>query len=423
MTETPARATRLDYDKLIEEARVHGSLYYDQRVFEDELDRIWYREWIYVGHESEVPEPGDYHLKKIGLQPVIMTRDKEGQVHLLLNRCSHRANELCQSEWGNSSFFRCPYHGWTFKNNGDLTGAPYRSGYDGGLDKSELGLGRPARVSSYRGFVFGSMSPDGPDLDEHLGELGKEAIDRLCDLSPEGEVEISAGWMKHRTLANWKMMTENEVDGYHPLFVHKSLFEAMPIMMEEVFQDKGISKIRDYGNGHTEIDMRPEYRELGKKLAWFGAKESSVQGYVKAMEERYGEERAHEMLVDGPPHVMIFPNLFLAELNILNVQPVSVNETIQYQTPVFLKGAPEMNKRILRNTEGAMGPAGALIADDSEMYERNQRGLEARSPEWLVLRRGQHREERQDGQLVSHHTDETTQRAIWRHYKKQMVGA
>lgn len=420
----PTKTTRVDYEKLIEEDRVHGSLYYDPRVFEDELDNIWYREWIYVGHQSEVSQPGDYHLKKIGLQPIIMTRSKDGKVHLLLNRCSHRANELCQSEWGNSSHFRCPYHGWTFKNNGELTGAPYRSGYDGGLDKSELGLAKVPRAASYRGFVFGSMAEDGISFEEHLGENGREAIDRLCDLSPEGEVELSAGWMRHRTLANWKMMTENEVDGYHPLFVHRSLFEAITTTtMEEVFKDKGISLIRDLGRGHTEIDMRPEYRSWGKRFAWFGVKEEKVSNYVAAMEGKYGKERADRMLVDGPPHVMVFPNLFLAELNILNIQPVSVNETIQYQTPVLLKGAPEMNKRILRNTEGAMGPAGSLIADDSEMYERNQRGLEARSPEWLVLRRGLHRERRDNGSVASHHTDETTQRAIWRHYKKVMTDA
>lgn len=416
--------TGTDYEKLILDDRVHGSLYYDPRIFEEELERIFYREWVYVGHESEVPESGDYHLKRIGLQPVIMARDKNGGVHLLLNRCAHRANQLCHSERGNSSHFRCPYHGWTFKNNGDLTGAPYRGGYDGSLNKEEFGLGK-ARHASYRGFVFGRMAEDGASLEEHLGEHGLEAIDRLCDLSPEGEVEISAGWMKHYTRANWKMMTENEVDGYHPLFVHRSLFEAVEgTTMEEVFQDKGISVVRDLGGGHTEIDMRPEYRELGKKLAWFGAKESSVSNYIEAMEGKYGEEEAHQKLVDGPPHVMIFPNLFLAEMNILNLQPVSVNETIQYQTPVLLRGAPEMNKRILRNTEGAMGPAGALIADDSEMYERNQQGLEARMPEWLLLSRGVHREEvLEDGSRVSHHTDETTQRAIWRHYKKVMRDA
>jgi fatty-acyl-CoA synthase len=208
------------------------------------------------------------------------------------------------------------------------------------------------------------MNPDGPGLDEHLGEHGKEAIDRLCDLSPEGEIELSAGWLKHWTKTNWKMVLENEVDGYHPLFVHKSLFDAVSTTMEEVFSDKGISVVRDLGNGHTELDMRPEYREYGYKFAWFGAKESSVSDYIEAMEERYSEEKANQMLVDGPPHVMIFPNLFLAELNILVIQPKAVGETLQYQTPVLLKGAPDMNKRILRNSEGAMGPAGGLIADD-----------------------------------------------------------
>ncbi len=416
-------STRIDYEKLIEEDRVHGSLYYDPAIFEDELEKIWYKTWVYVGHESEVPEPGDYHLKQIGLQPVILTRDKEGQVHVVLNRCAHRANMVCESEQGNSRFLRCPYHGWTYANNGDLMGAPYRGGYKGESDvEGHDGLGKPAQVESYRGFVFANMSPGGPSLDEHLGENGKEAIDRLCDLSPEGEIQLSAGWLKHYTRTNWKMVLENEVDGYHPLFVHRSLFEAVSTQMEEVFSDKGISVVRDLGHGHTEIDMRPEYREYGEKFAWFGVKESSVSDYIEQMEERYGEEQANQMLVDGPPHVMIFPNLFLAELNILVIQPKAVGECVQYQTPVLLKGAPDLNKRALRNTEGAMGPAGALIADDSEMYERNFQGVQARSPEWLILSRGEHREEvNEDGSRVSHHTDETTQRAIWRHYKELMT--
>ncbi len=119
---------------------MHGSLYTDPAVWAAELERIWYRTWVFVGHASEVPEPNDYVLKSIGPQPVIMSRDREGQVRLLLNRCTHRANQVCDLPSGNTTTFRCPYHGWTFSNTGALLGYPFSSGYGGRDRKAELGL-------------------------------------------------------------------------------------------------------------------------------------------------------------------------------------------------------------------------------------------------------------------------------------------
>src|SRR6266404_239009 len=139
-------------DDLIKPDRVHGSLYTDPGVFAEELERIWYRTWVYVGHASEIPAADDFVMKSIGPQPVIMTRDRQGEIHLLLNRCAHRANLVCDAAKGNSSAFRCPYHGWTFSNTGRLLGYPFSSGYGGGELKSQLGLGRVARCEQYRGF-------------------------------------------------------------------------------------------------------------------------------------------------------------------------------------------------------------------------------------------------------------------------------
>ena len=214
-----------DWGALIEHDRVHGSLYTDPAIYEAELERIWYRTWVYVGHESEVPEPNDYVVKSIGPQPIIMSRDKQGEIHLLLNRCTHRANLVCDAAKGNSSAFRCPYHGWTFSNTGQLLGYPFNSGYGGREAKKDLGLGRVARVDSIHGFVFGSFAEEGPTLLEHLGGAA-EAFDRLVALSPSGKVEISAGWLQHKAKANWKMLLENETDGYHPQFVHSSIFSV-----------------------------------------------------------------------------------------------------------------------------------------------------------------------------------------------------
>jgi phenylpropionate dioxygenase-like ring-hydroxylating dioxygenase large terminal subunit len=407
------------WDSLIEPDRVHGSLYTDPDIYAAELERIWYRTWVYVGHVSEVPEPNDYVLKSIGPQPIIMSRDKQGEIHLLLNRCTHRANLVCDAAKGNSSAFRCPYHGWTFSNSGKLLGYPFNSGYDGTALKSELGLGRVARVASYQGFVFGSFAEEGPTLEEHLG-AATDAFDRLVRLSPTGEVELTAGWLQHRCKANWKMLLENETDGYHPQFVHSSIFSVAASGIGDLYGEKSTAVCRDLGNGHTENDLRPEFRRLDQPLGWFGTDPAKVPGYVDQLTAVHGE-KTREILIDGSPHVMVFPNLFIAEIQLFVLQPTAVDETIQHVTAVQYKGSPDMNRRMLQQTIGSVGPAGFLLADDSEMYERNQRGVHARNPEWLTIKRGLHRE-RQDenGHTIGDATDEVPQRAIWKHYRSLM---
>jgi fatty-acyl-CoA synthase len=412
-----------NWDELIEHDRVHGSLYTDPAIYEAELERIWYRTWVYVGHVSEVPEPNDYVLKSIGPQPVIMSRDRQGEIHLLLNRCTHRANLVCDAPRGNSSAFRCPYHGWTFSNAGKLLGYPFNSGYGGPGAKQDLGLARVARVGIYQGFVFGSFAPEGPTLLEHLG-AAIDAFDRLVRLSPSGEIELTAGWLKHRVRANWKMLLENETDGYHPQFVHASIFSVADSGIGDLYSEKSTALSRDLGGGHSENDLRPEFRRIGKPLGWFGTTPEKVPDYVSQLEQALGSERAREVLIDGSPHVMVFPNLFIAEIQLFVIEPVAVDETVQHVTAVQYKGAPDMNRRMLQQTIGSVGPAGFLLADDSEMYERNQRGVRALAPEWLVLKRGTHRERLDgDGLLVGDATDEVPQRGIWRHYRSLMADA
>jgi fatty-acyl-CoA synthase len=412
----------MNIQPLIEPDRVHGSLYTDPEIFSRELERIWYRTWVFVGHESEVSQPNDYVRRWIGPQPLIMTRDKQGQIHLLLNRCAHRGNLVCDAEKGNSSAFRCPYHGWTFSNTGKLLGYPFNSGYGGTELKANLGLGHLPRLASYRGFVFGSFALDGPSLEEHLGDA-VDAFDRLCRLSPENEIELTAGWVKHRVKANWKMLLENETDGYHPQFVHASIFSVAQSGIGELYGDKSSALNVDLGGGHTEEDLRPEFRRIGQPLAWFGTTPDRVPDYVANMERAYGAQTAREILVDGSPHVMVFPNLFIAEIQLFALQPLAVDQTVQHVTAVQLKGAPDINRRLLQQTIGSVGPAGLLLADDSEMYERNQRGVQALRPEWLVLKRGLHRERTVNGHTVGDATDEVSMRAIWRHYAELMRDA
>lgn len=414
--------TKIDVEKLVGADRVHGRLYHDPDVFEQELERIWYGNWVYVAHESEVPRPGDFCRKRVGLQEVVLNRDMDGRVHLFYNRCPHRGNQLCLESDGNSSRFTCAYHGWTFASNGDVAGIPLQDGYGENFDqvRARTAMSQVANVATYRGFIFCSVNAPAQPFEEYIAPV-RAAIDQLCDLSPEGEVVLSAGWLRHRTRCNWKVITENEVDGYHVRFVHRSLFTATSTRQSETKPDATVV----LGNGHNALSFSETYRHSGHEFQWFGGIDRKrLPGYVAAMNERYGEEVATQRFVDGPPHVMVFPNLFIAQMNILVIQPLSPSESTQDTTPVLLKGAPEINQRMLRRSEAAMGPAGMFIADDGEVGERNQIGLSsAMYPEWLELSRGLERERVEGDRVVSDETDEGTQRAIWARYTALMANS
>jgi phenylpropionate dioxygenase-like ring-hydroxylating dioxygenase large terminal subunit len=416
----------IDYDALVKEDRVHGSVYADPHIFAEEMERIFHRGWVYVGHAGEVPEPGDFRLKKIGQQSVIMVRGEDGQVRLLMNRCRHRANTVCQVERGNAKVFRCAYHGWTYRNNGDLSAVTYQDGYDASFSKEDYGLSPVPRMDMYRGFIFGSLSPAGITLDEHLGQPAKEQLDLFVDLSPEGELDVTAGVHKYGYQGNWKFQIENGMDGYHPNFVHQTFFAAVQKrtgLKLDLFTSHSTGLTRDLGNGHVMLDSR-EYNKANSHLLRAALPTTpGGEGYRAAMVQRYGQQRSEELLTAGGTHMLVFPNLILIGVQIRVVQPVSAAETHVFLYPTLLKGvAPAMNIARLRGHEAFFGPAGKGAVDDLEMFERNQVGLSARVDPWLLLSRGVQRERRDvDGTLIAQMTDEVTQRGIWRQWKKMML--
>ena len=415
-------ASAVDYKTLVQDDRIHASLYTDPRVFADEMDRIFHLGWVFVGHDSEVPRPGDFVTRRLGREPVIMVRGKDAGIAVLVNRCMHRGTLLCPADRGTARTFACPYHGWTYDLSGELLGVPYPGGYQA-FDKSAHGLARAPRVSTYRGFVFASLAATGPTLAEHLGAATR-LIDRSCGLSPVGEVELTAGWVKHRCTANWKMLPENDSDGYHLGFVHSALFKSVRTQYQRVIgEEKSIKAVvRAWGHGHIEIDWSPGYQAPFEWLG--GASGSVVADYVAALERRDGAETARRRIMQGPAHALIFPNLFLGETNIAIVEPVDVEQCVHWHTPMFLKAVPEFNGRLLRMAEAGMGPASFLMPEDLIVASRNQAGLQARAVEWLLLGRGLNRESVDaEGRVVSHVTDETTNRAFWHHYRSVMTAA
>jgi len=411
----------IDVGNLIQGARIHGSLYRDPDVFERELNEIWYKVWVYVGHESEIPNPGDFVRRTIGRQPVIVVRAADGTVKAFFNRCRHRGNMVCHPERGNVTAFTCPYHGWTYSTEGALLQPTFEDGYDSKLRREDFGLVPLPRLDAYRGLIFASVSPEGISLDEHLGGA-KEFIDLFMDLSPTGRVSLTAGNQKVRYSGNWKFMPENSMEGdYHGPFIHRVAFELHSkktgFDVSSLYENEIPDVIRSLAGGHMVEDYR------GATIVPPARPPSAARrAYAEAMERAYGEEKARRLLGTMAPLIYIFPNLMYLMTHIRVVQPVSVAETFVHYQPMLLDGAPdEINEERLRMHEFMFGAAGFISPDDIEIMERIQSAVNAGGNEWLFIGRGEHRDKLlPDGGSTGFTMDENHIRGFWQHYSTVM---
>jgi benzoate/toluate 1,2-dioxygenase subunit alpha len=420
--------SNLKLEELVQDSRVHRRIYLEQEIFDLEMERIFEANWVFVGHESEVAAAGDYKTVPIGTQPAIMTRDENGDIHVLMNRCMHRGSTICQEQRGNSSAFRCWYHGWTYSNQGDLIGVPYADAYGPGFDRRKFSLIKAARVEKYRGLVFASLNPEVVPLTDYLANA-KRYVDLFMELSPDGDVEARAGVHKYGYDGNWKFQMENGVDGYHPNFVHQAFFETagngFGRKVMKLFTGNSECESKDLGNGHSILDMAPKHR-AGKgpvsNLLRGATSQSSSDTYLNAMTKRYGETRANEIFAASNVNLAIFPNLLIIGVQLRMTIPVSAKRTDVHLLPTTLKGVPdEINVARLRAHESFYGSAGGGAPDDVEMFNRCSDGLRVKGAEWLELSRGIDRERTDgDGVISGHITDETPQRAFYRRWKTLM---
>lgn len=419
------RARRPRPSDLSKHDRVHRTIYLDEELFEDEMERIFYTTWVYVGHESEIRNAGDYKTTHIGLQPVIVARHEDRQIYVMLNRCTHRAATVCQEHSGNSNYFRCEYHGWLFRNDGELLQPTFGSGYDErDFRKADFTLARAPRVDTYRGMIFASLKSDGISLKEHLGKAA-DFIDLAFDIAPHGNVLLTAGRQLYSYAGNWKLQSENGVDGYHPNFVHKSFLETsgIPSAMN-LFGANSVGRAGDLGGGHGLLDSRASMRPLGAMML------ETPQGKrsLEAVAERLGDrDRAYEVLVGMGTqgfNLLIFPNILMIGYQIRVIHPRSVLATDVEMYPFLLDGATdEQNHARLRGHEDFYGAAGGGGPDDVEMFRRVFEGLKAKgSPvtDWLLFARGLRRTVIEDGIEWGHVTDETPQRGFYRHWRAMM---
>jgi phenylpropionate dioxygenase-like ring-hydroxylating dioxygenase large terminal subunit len=408
--------------------RVHTDAYTDPRIFELEKERIWSRTWVYVGHESEIPEPGNYKTSHIGRAPIIVSRGDDGGINVFYNRCRHRGSVVCREPRGFANSFRCPYHGWIYGKDGRLLGVSMRDGYAKDFDQPD-GLLPVAKVESYKGLIFASASDDVPDLKEQLG-LAATWIDRRVGMSPVGEIELVSDPYVVEYKGNWKFQIENIIDEYHFAFVHEPFMKL---------QEKYGDRTGDYG-AHVSgsVENMNQRRQAGRR-SWGGVgghglgerqvsddKLDELLGgedseYYKTLLDQHGRDELSRMVGGGS--VMTHPNLGLIHRQIRVIRPLSVDRTEVTIYPYEVKGAPAShNEGWLRSQERFYGPAGYGMPDDVEMFALNQQGLAAKAVEWLILERGLDREE------VNEHGDksapvggETPLRALWEEWLNLMT--
>ena len=210
----------------VENGRVSRRIFIEQEIYEQELERIFARCWLFLCHECQVPGPGDFFTTYMGEDPVLVVRDNDGQLRAFLNVCRHRGNRLCRADTGNAASFTCAYHGWTYRNDGRLVGVPFiKEAYYGALQRERWGLIPVAQLESYKGLVFATFDPEAPPLREYLGEM-TWYLDAFFDRR-EGGIEVVGGLHKWIMPCNWKLPAENFAgDGYHVTWSHVSAIRA-----------------------------------------------------------------------------------------------------------------------------------------------------------------------------------------------------
>ncbi len=389
----------IDYlNALLHEDRAQGiyrckrEMFTDPRLFDLEMKHIFEGNWLYLAHESQIPNVNDYYTVQMGRQPVFIARNKAGHLNAFLNACSHRGAMLCRHKTGNRSSYTCPFHGWTFNNAGKLLKVkdPVEAGYPASFNcEGSHDLTKVARFESYRGFLFGSLNPDVPTLQEHLGESAK-IIDMIVDQSPEG-LEVLRGSSSYVYEGNWKLTAENGADGYHVSAVHWNY--AATQQQRQQREAQAAAKTMSAGGWAKQGGGFYSF-DKGHMLLWTRWSNPEDRPLYERRDElvqQFGSARA-DWMIQNSRNLCLYPNVYLMDQfssQIRIARPLDVNRTEITIYCIAPKGESDAARaQRIRQYEDFFNVSGMATPDDLEEFRSCQLGYQGSTTAWNDMSRG-----------------------------------
>ncbi|PCH85322.1 MAG: benzoate 1,2-dioxygenase large subunit [Piscirickettsiaceae bacterium] len=379
--------------------RADRKVFTDPEIYELEMKYIFEKNWMYLCHESQIKEKNDFFTTYMGRQPVLITRDKSGEIHGFINACTHRGAQLVNTGCGNKRKMVCPFHMWTFDMKGELLDCGEHKGnvgYSENFSKDDLGLQKIGNIESYRGFVFGVMDDNACTLKEYLRDA-TQMIDLLVDQSEEG-LEILPGATTYTYDGNWKLQAENGVDGYHLEAIHGNYVMTIANRAKLQGDNDKVKPVQvgdlasgttampagyfSYGRGHVTLYgelPNPESRPL------------HVGGKMPEFRKKFGEDRANFM-GSYLRNTCLYPNVFLMDQmssQIRHFRPVSVDKTeVTTYCIAPIGESDEARERRIRQYEDFFNATGMATPDDLTAFYNSQLGFMGSKAKWSDMSRG-----------------------------------
>ena len=351
----------------LEKGEVGRRIFSDQSIYELELERIFARAWIFMAHDSQIPNPGDFFTTFIGEDRVIVVRDNDGNPQVLVNSCRHRGNAVCRAEEGHATSFMCTYHGWTYDLQGSLVGVPgFKEVYHEELDRENWGLIKAAQVDTYQGFIFACMDPEAPELDNYLGDVGRLCINMLAS---KGDMFVVGGVQKSTIPANWKFITENAWDWYHIPIAH-----ASTLMSDKKRRNKTPSG-STLAQNHMLFLGKYGHALAGPKLS--PEEDSNQKARRKSRQSWRKREKAQAALgpaIQSQGYPQIFPTFCIGGYQVELRLPKGPHQTEVWRLSFLDRDHIQKTLPILRRARFEFGPAGLLDQDDNENFHQSALG-------------------------------------------------
>lgn len=403
--------------------KVNRRAFTDEQVLALERAELFEKCWLYLGHGSEIKRDGAYKTRSVGGRPLIFNRDANGVVRAFFNTCPHRGMRVCREASGRAKMFTCFYHGWVFAADGTLRDQPGKDAYpEGFADDHQADLVAVPRLESHRDFWFVNFDRNAQSLSDYLAGA-KEYIDLIADQGEFG-MEIISGAQNYGIQANWKLIMENSLDGYHAVTTHATYFDYLRNLKLDFGTGAPPGAPRELGNGHAVIEYEgPWGRAVGKWASTMGEENrAAVDAVYAALEAKHGPERARR-IAHGNRNIGIFPNLVLNDtmgLVVRTFYPVAVDRMeISSWTLGPKDEDPGLRKFRLSNFIEFLGPGGLATPDDVEALQNCQRGYaNQKEASWSDVSKGLGRP---DGEQRA--DDEAQIRAFWKQWDKVVSNA